>query len=88
MEIALTKEEIEQFYGLAFISGSDHLGNLDSTYFVDDLLGPVTIACYEKSPHPGQAIVFIDSKLALERAVPRLLKVFGLDPSRVDIPQF
>jgi hypothetical protein len=85
MELALSKEEIEARYGLAFIYGSDNLGNAHSTYFDDDVLGPVTIICYEKSPN-GMAIVYIDSSLELEVAVPRLLAVFDLDPALVRLP--
>jgi hypothetical protein len=29
MEIAVSRDEIRQLYGLVFISGSDHLGNVD-----------------------------------------------------------
>src|SRR5262245_24605927 len=65
MELVLSKSEIEGRYGLVFISGEDSLGKVDSTYFVDELLGPVTIACYEKSPH-GRAFVFIDSRLEFQ----------------------
>ena len=85
MELVLSKAEIESRYGLVFVSGEDSLGKLDSTYFIDELLGPVTIACYEKSPH-GRAFVLVDSKLEFRVAVPRLREVFGLDPSLVNAP--
>lgn len=85
MEIALSRSEIENRYGLEFISGEDSLGRVDSTYFNDDLLGPVTILCYKKSPN-GRAIVNVDSSLALRVAVPRLLEVFRLDQSLLNLP--
>lgn len=86
MEIALSRSEIENRYGLKFISGEDSLGRGDSTYFNDDLLGPVTILIYEKSPN-GMAIVYIDSSVALRVAVPRLLEVFRLDQSFLNLPR-
>jgi hypothetical protein len=85
MELVLSKSDIESRFGLVFISGEDSLGKVDTTYFVDELLGPVAIACYQKSPH-GRAIVFVDSRLELKLAVPRLREVFGLDPSHVYAP--
>jgi hypothetical protein len=51
------------------------LGKATSTYFDDDELGTVTIACYELNPSVG--LVHVDSKLRLSVAVPRLLAVFG-----------
>jgi len=86
IELALSKEEIEARYDLAFIFGSDSLGKAHSTYFNDELLGPVSIVCYEKSPH-GMAIVYVDSRVDLEVAVPRLLAVFDLDPALVNAPK-
>lgn len=86
MEIALSKQEIESRYGLSFISGEDSLGKVYSTYFNDEVIGPATIACYEKSPN-GRAVVFIDSAVALNEAVPRLLDVFSLDPSLTIVPR-
>jgi len=85
MELVLSKAEIESRYGLVFVSGEDSLGKGHSTYFIDDLLGPVSIICYERSPH-GRAFVLVDSKLELRVAVPRLQEVFGLDPSLVNAP--
>ena len=86
MEIALSRSEIGNRYGLEFISGEDSLGRVDSTYFNDELLGPVTILCYEKSPN-GMAIVCVDSSVALRVAVPRLLEVFRLDQSLLNLPR-
>src|SRR5258705_12777659 len=85
MELVLSKSDIENRYGLAFIAGEDSLGKGHSTYFIDELLGPVSIIIYEKSPH-GRAFVLVDSQLRLSVAVPRLLEAFGLDPSLVNEP--
>jgi hypothetical protein len=86
MEIALSRSEFEHRYGLKFISGEDSLGRVDSAYFNDEFLGPVTILCYEKSPD-GMAMVFIDSALTLRVAVPRLVEVFGLDHALLNLPR-
>jgi hypothetical protein len=86
MELAVSKEEIEEKYALVFIAGSDSLGRAQSTYFDDELLGPVTITFYERSPH-GRAFVHVDSQVDLKLAVPRLLTVFDLDPTRVNVPR-
>ena len=83
--MALSRSEIESLYGLEFISGEDSLGRADSTYFNDELLGSVTIVRYENSPN-CTAMVFVDSALKLRIAVPRLLAVFDLSPSLVDVP--
>ena len=85
MELAVPKSEIGSRYGLVFIRGEDSLGPVYSTYFIDDVLGPVTILYYERMSH-GRACVFVDSQLTFKVAVPRLLEVFGLDPSLVGIP--
>ncbi len=86
LEIALSKEEIEVRYGLAFMHGSDNLGEAHSTYFDDELLGPVTIVCYARSPH-GRAIVWVDFRVDLKVAVPHLLTVFELGPTLVNVPR-
>jgi hypothetical protein len=85
MEIALSKADIEKRYGLAFVHGSDSLGPAYSTYFNDEVLGPVSIVCYERSPH-GRAIIHVDSKLPLREAVTRLLEVFELEYTLVNMP--
>lgn len=46
----------------------------------------MTIACYENTLR-GLALVFVDSQIALEVAVPRLLTVFDLDPALVNAPE-
>jgi len=86
VEIALSKAEIESRYGLTFILGSDSLGAAWSTYFNDEVLGPVGIVCYERSPH-GRAFVFVDAALELEKAVPRLIAVLGLDKALINVPE-
>ena len=86
LELALSKEEIEARYRLAFIHGSDNLGKAHSTYFDDELLGPAAILCYERSPN-GMASVWVNSSVELEAAVRRLLIVFDLDPTLVNAPK-
>src|SRR5215469_10762784 len=85
-EIALSKAEIESRYGLTFILGSDGLGAAWSTYFNDEVLGPVSIICYERSPH-GRAFVFVDAGLELKEAVPRLIAVLGLHEALINVPK-
>jgi hypothetical protein len=84
MEILMPKSEIETQFELAFVSGEDSLGKGCSTYFVDERLGPVSMLIYEMKPK--RAVVLVDSALDLRDAVPRLLEVFSLDPSLVDVP--
>lgn len=86
MELALSRSEIERKFGLVFISGEDDLGCVDSTYFNDEVIGPVTIACYHNLAS-GRAIVFIDSGLERREAVARLLDVFNLDPALTFVPK-
>lgn len=81
MELAVPRSEIESRYGLEFAPRADG----PSTYFIDDLLGPVTIH-YEKSSPYGVGYVFVDWNVKYKVAVPRLLEVFGLDPSLVNQP--
>jgi hypothetical protein len=85
MELAVPRSEIESRYGLVFIQGEDSLGPVHSTYFIDDLLGPVTIHYYERTSH-GIGYVFVDDSLTFKVAVPRLLEVLGLDRSLVHTP--
>ena len=85
MELAVPRSEVETRYDLLFVRGEDSLGPGYSTYFIDDLLGPVTILYYERTSH-GRGYVAVDSNLTFKIAVPRLLEVFGLDPSLVGIP--
>jgi hypothetical protein len=86
MELMVPRPEIESRYGLVFVEWvQDGMGEVHSTYFIDDVLGPVSIHYYKLLPR-RTGMVFVDLKLKLDDAVPRLREVFGLDPSLVDAP--
>ena len=87
MEIFLSREEVEERYGLKFIEGSDSLGKAVSTYFSDDVLGSIIIVYYELNPKTT-GIVMIDGDLELQLAVPRLRHVLQLNETEVDAPIF
>jgi hypothetical protein len=84
MELKLCRADIERRYGLEFISGSDSLGSLSSTYFIDDVLGTVSILIYDSMSKT--AGVYVDSKVSTRFAVARLVNVFGLDEEFLNLP--
>jgi hypothetical protein len=87
MEILLPKSEIERRYQLQFIQGEDSLGKGFSSYFVDDLIGPVSLIYCEAQP-PERAFVFVDSAVDLSVAVPRIISVLELDASVANVPDY
>jgi hypothetical protein len=83
MDLAMRTEELQSRYGLKFIRERDDLGWFEAAHFIDQVVGPVVIYCYDYSPSGG-ALVYVDVSVDPTVAVPRLVDVLELERSMVN----